>query len=65
MKSKATQYQISYWIRRARKSGFHVDTALREIDPYPYKSFQDIPVGVRYYIGLLIKQGFNVQYKIR
>lgn len=62
---KATPGQINYWTRRVKAAGFKVDTSIREIDPYPYDSFKAIPVGPRYYVEQLIKQGYNVQHKIR
>lgn len=65
MKVKATTGQINYWIRKLRKVGFEIDFTNREIDPYPYSEFKNVPIGARYYMGLLIKQGFNVQHKIR
>jgi len=65
MKKKATEGQLKYWIRRVRSAGLKVDIANREIDPYPYASFNEIPIGPRYYVGQLIKQGFNAQLKIR
>lgn len=65
MVKKATEGQINYWIRKLRNHGFSIEKSQKEIDPYPYSSLQNIPVGARYYVGLLIKQGFNVQHKIR
>jgi hypothetical protein len=43
--------------------GFEIDTTERTID-VPYKSFMDIPIGLRYYVGECIKHQYNVQYKM-
>lgn len=65
MKTKATPGQIKYWLSKCKKFGFHVKGETKELDPYPYSSFQEIPVGPRYYVGKLITQGYNIQFKIR
>lgn len=65
MKKRASDGQLRYWIRRVRLAGFQVCTASREVDPHPYTAFSEIPVGPRYYVNQLIKQGYNVQLKIR
>jgi len=51
-----------YYHRRLDKNLFRIDGALRSID-CDFKSFEDIPVGPRFYVGRLIGLGYNVQYK--
>lgn len=64
-KGGLTQSRLNYLYRKVRQAHFIIDPGLREIDVHPYQSFQDIPVGPRYYVGQLMKAGFNVQLKIR
>ena len=66
MKRKTTaDGKLLYWKRRLKKSKISVDLNAREVDVSPYTEFKDIPVGPRYYVGQLIKAGFNVQIKIQ
>lgn len=57
--------KLLYWKRRLKKSKISVDLNTREVDVSPYTEFKDIPVGPRYYVGQLMKAGFNVQIKIQ
>ena len=59
------QSRLNYLYRKVRDAGFILDPGLREIDVFPYLKFDDIPIGPRYYVGQLMKAGFNVQLKIR
>ena len=43
--------------------GFEIDTIERTMT-VPYKSFMEIPTGLRYYVGECIKHQYNVQYKM-
>lgn len=65
MKKKATPGQLKYWSRKVRNAGFVLDTNKRELDVTPFTQFKDIPVGPRYYVGQLIRAGYNVQLKIQ
>jgi len=59
------QSRLNYLYRKVREADFTIDPGLREIDVFPYQSFNEIPVGPRYYVGQLMKAGFYVQMKIR
>ncbi|CDS92729.1 hypothetical protein BN1088_1431067 [Sphingobacterium sp. PM2-P1-29] len=65
MRGGLKQSRINYLHRKVREAGFKVNCGTREIDVYPYESFQEIPVGPRYYVNALIKAGYNVQLIIR
>lgn len=58
-KFKRQQYYITHTLK---KSGFIINKM--EIITDQYKSFEEIPVGVRYYVGQLIKRGFMIQFKL-
>lgn len=40
-----------------------LDTKTRTIK-LPYKSFEEIPIGLRFYIGQCILMQYNVQYEL-
>jgi hypothetical protein len=52
-----------YLHKQLDKKMFKIDGAKRHIDT-DYTSFENIPVGDRYYIGQLIELRYSVQYKI-
>lgn len=58
-KFKRQQYYITHVLR---KLGCEIDKM--EIKTDKFASFQDIPLGERYYVGQLIKRGFTIQYKL-
>jgi len=57
--------QRRYYLNRTLKKIKEV-----ELDPItrtirlPYKSFEQIPIGVRFYIGQCIQLQYNVQYEL-
>lgn len=56
--------QRRYYMNRILKAeGITFDSKTREIK-LPYKTFKDIPVGLRFYIGQCIQLQYNVQYEI-
>jgi hypothetical protein len=52
-----------YYLHKQLKGKYEIDGVNRTID-VPHKRFKDIPVPDRYYIGQLIKMGYNAQFKI-
>lgn len=53
-----------YYLHQVIKKSFPVNAISREIDISPFRSFNEIPVPERYYVGQLIKLGYNVQLKL-
>lgn len=52
-----------YLHRVLKERKFNIDVDLRQVD-IPYKSFGEIPVPERYYVGQLIKLGYNIQLRL-
>lgn len=63
MKKKRIR-RIYYLHQKMKEFGFVVDAPVRQVDVYPYRSLIDIPVGPRYYVSQLIKEGYNVQLRL-
>lgn len=56
--------QRRYYMNKILKAeGIEYNAITREIK-LKYKSFKDIPEGLRYYIGQCIKLQYNVQYEM-
>jgi hypothetical protein len=52
-----------YYCQNCIKPPIKVDGKKKTLD-VPYAKFEDIPIGQRYYVGQLIKAGYNAQYKL-
>ena len=52
-----------YYLHKKLKGKYEIDGVLRTID-VPYKRFKDIPKPDRFYVGQLLKLGYNMQFKI-
>jgi hypothetical protein len=67
MKKRTIDRKIAtrrYYFQKALKGKYRpIEGNKRSLD-VPFKSFTDIPVGERYYVGKLIELGFNVQLKL-
>lgn len=64
-KKTTTQYHTRrYYIHRVLKNHFRIDSEQREVDIYPYTSAADIPIPWRWYVGQLVKLGYNIQLKL-
>lgn len=64
-KKTTSQYHTRrYYLHRVLRSQFKIDAENREIDITPYRSAADIPVPYRWYVGQLIKLGYNAQLKL-
>jgi len=66
MKNKRvkTVAQRRYYMNRVLK-GMKVDVNTNTMEiKLPYQSFDEIPVGLRFYIGQCIKLQYNVQYQL-
>ncbi len=55
-----------YYLHRQIQDLFNIEVngAKRTINIAPYKTFADIPVGYRFYVGQLMKMGYNIQFEI-
>lgn len=63
-KCKSSYHNRRYYLHRIVKQKFQIDTISRQVDIRPYDSFNEIPVPERYYVGQLIKLGYNIQLKL-
>lgn len=52
-----------YYLQNCLKPPISVD-GIRKIITAPYQDFKSIPLGQRYYIGQLIKMGYNLQLSL-
>ncbi len=52
-----------YYFHRRLKGKYQIDGAKRTI-ALPYKAFEEVPIGDRYYIGQLISLGYNIQLNL-
>ncbi|WP_042479280.1 hypothetical protein [Solitalea canadensis] len=52
-----------YYFNRRLKEKYEINGAKRTIE-LPFTAFEQIPQPDRYYVGQLIKQGYNVQFKL-
>ncbi|SDM39835.1 hypothetical protein [Pedobacter antarcticus] len=59
--SKVAAYR--YYLHKRLKGKYKINSEQRAID-LPYAKFNEVPTGDRYYIGQLIKLGYNVQLKL-
>lgn len=67
MKRKTTKSQYHtrrYYVHRVLKNHFRIDAEKREVDISPYSSAAEIPIPYRWYVGQLIKLGYNIQLKL-
>jgi hypothetical protein len=53
-----------YYLHGVLKQKFKVDAESRSIDISPYRCASEIPVPYRWYVGQLIKLGYNAQLKL-
>lgn len=53
------------WHKQLKARGIMVDGSARTIDVSQYNSFQDIPVPARWYVGQLIRRGYNAEFKLK
>lgn len=53
-----------YYLHRVLKTKFKVDAKSRSIDIAPFRSASEIPIPWRWYVGQLIKLGYNAQLKL-
>ena len=53
-----------YLHNKARKYGIRINVVNRSLDISPYTSFNEFPVPGRYYLGQLLKLGYNLQHKL-
>lgn len=58
-KFKRQQYYITHVLR---KLGYQIKDM--QIITCEFNSYEEIPIGERYYVGQLIKRGFNIQFKL-
>lgn len=53
------------WHKQLKARGITVDGPSRTIDVSNHESFLDIPVPERWYVGQLIRRGYNATYKLK
>lgn len=63
MKKKRIR-RIYYLHQKMKEFGFEVDSPNRQVDVSPHHRLIDIPIGPRYYVAQLIKEGYNIQLKL-
>lgn len=56
--------RVYYLHKKVESYGFKVDAPIREVDVHPFTKLKEIPVGARYYVSQLIKEGYNIQLKL-
>lgn len=56
--------RIYYLHQKMKEFGFEVDAPSRQVDVHPYTRLLDIPVGPRFYVAELVKEGYNIQLRL-
>jgi hypothetical protein len=63
MDKKKKMQDRRYYLHRKLKGKYHINADKRTIS-CPHRTFTDIPRGDRYYVGQLIKLGYNLQLEL-